>query len=637
MPDDPRVQRLLHELLDSESTPEEVCRSCPELLPEVRAGWREMCRVRDELEALFPTPREHGADAPALPDDGTDLPRIPGYQVEALLGRGGMGVVFRARHLRLNRLVALKMVLAGAYAGPQERERFLREAEAVAGLRHPNVVQIYDIGDADGRPYFTMEHVEGGSLAERLPGTPQPAREAAALVAALAGATHAAHEGGIVHRDLKPANVLLTADGTPKITDFGLARRFEQGTGLTRTGAPVGTPSYMAPEQAAGKAKEVGPAADVWALGAILYELLTGRPPFQGETSTETVQLVMYQDPVPPSRLNPKVPRDLETICLKCLHKEPPRRYPSAAALAEDVGRFLQGEAITARPEGRLERFARGVRRRPALAVGLAGGLLLAAALVGGGLWVWAERAAAARARERLDSLDRARRDQELAARLDEIQLNRAALVGVRSDWRSSRARADREYEAEFRRAGFGEVHDDPGAVAGRVRASAVRGALVAALDDWSVCAADGDRRRHAWLLEVAKRADRDAAGARDRLRDPAAWQGRARLTELAETALAARASARLLVAIGETLGDSGADVVPFLMRVRKAHPGDFWANFMLGVALCAQRKDSGEAIRYYQAAVALRPTVAIAYHNLGVALLVHPGRIGLPLGRRDC
>src|SRR5262249_41321657 len=213
----------------------------------------------------------------------------------------------------------------------------------------------------------TMELVEGGSLAQKLVGTPLPARRAAGLLATLADAVHAAHRGGVVHRDLKPANVLLTADGTPKITDFGLARRLDNEAGLTRTGTALGTPSYMAPEQAQGRTPAAAPAVDIHALGAILCALLTGGPPVRGETAAETVLQLLSQEPLPPSRLNPRVPRDLETVCLKCLHKEPQHRYASAAALAEDLQRFLRGEAIAARPEGRLERLARRARRRPVL------------------------------------------------------------------------------------------------------------------------------------------------------------------------------------------------------------------------------------------------------------------------------
>jgi serine/threonine-protein kinase len=315
MADDPRVQQLLDELLDSQTSPEVVCESCPELLPVVRDRWRQVCRVRADLDALFPP-----SDAPdTRPPEWMALPKILGYEVAAVLGRGGMGIVFRARHLRLNRWVALKMILAGAYAGTREQDRFEREAEAAARLRHPNVVQIYDVGDADGRLYFTMELVDGGNLAQKLVGTPQPGRQAAHVVATLAGAVQAAHACGIVHRDLKPANVLLTSDGIPKISDFGLARWLHDGASLTQTGVPLGTPSYMAPEQITGESGEVGPATDIYALGAILYEMLTGRPPFRAETATETERQVVAEEPVPPSQLNARVPLDLETICLKCL------------------------------------------------------------------------------------------------------------------------------------------------------------------------------------------------------------------------------------------------------------------------------------------------------------------------------
>ncbi len=622
MADELRVEQLLDEIMDSERTPEEVCREFPELLPEVRKRWRQICATNAELNALFPTQGpEAGAEAPASLNLGTDLPRIPGYEVEAVLGRGGMGVVYKARHLRLKRPVAVKMLLAGAYADPQERARFQREAEAIAGLRHANVVQVYDVGDHEGRPYFTMEFVEGGGLDQKLAGTPQPAREAAALVATLAEAVEVAHQGGIVHRDLKPANVLLTADGTPKISDFGLARRLEGEAGLTQSGVIVGTPSYMAPEQAQGKTLAMGPAVDVYALGAILYEMLTGRPPFRGETASDTVFQVIYQEPVSPSRWNAKVPRDLETICLKCLHKDPQRRYVSAAALGEDLRRFLQGEAIAARPEGWRERLVRWLRRRPALVVAVMGILLLAVTLSGGGLWVRSERAAKGRAQEQLDRLDQESREQAFATRLDAIHLNRAAVVGGRYYRKPNKTRADREYEAAFREAGFGEVHDDPEVVGARVRASKIRASLVAALDDWTYCAAEAeDQRRQGWLLEVARRADLDPMGTRQRLRDPAAWKDRTALTELTASALATKASVELLVALGERLQDVGGNAIPFLKAVQQEYPGDFWANYTLGTALMA--KNPKETIRFYQAALALRPGAVIVYNGLGWALM---------------
>jgi serine/threonine protein kinase len=429
MSDEARVLQLLDEILDSERTPEEVCADCPELLPEVRERWQQMQgKVEAELHALFPTPEsDRAAATPSSRHPAAELPRIAGYQVEAVLGRGGMGIVYKARHLRLNRPVALKMLLAGAYAGPEERQRFFREAEALAGLRHANLVQVHDVGDHDGQPYFTMEYVEGGNLAQKLVGTPQPVLQAAALTATLAAAVDVAHHGGIVHRDLKPANILLQrkaeipkpkspsqdgqaesaepptlldagfriADFDPKIADFGLARHLDTGPALTRSGARLGTPSYMAPEQAQGKTRTIGPAVDIYALGAVLYELLTGRPPFRGETIAETTLQVIYQEPVPPSRLNARVPRDLETICLKCLQKDPGQRYATAAELAADLERFLKREPIQARPPGRLERCLRWVRRRPAAAGLLAAVVLLVATGAVSGWLVYQQRAAA--------------------------------------------------------------------------------------------------------------------------------------------------------------------------------------------------------------------------------------------------
>jgi formylglycine-generating enzyme required for sulfatase activity/tRNA A-37 threonylcarbamoyl transferase component Bud32 len=375
VPDEPCVQELLDELFDREVTPEEVCGSYPELLPVVRERWRQICRARAELDALLPC--DQTGSLPTMPPEELPLPQIPGYQVEAVLGHGGMGVVFRARHLRLNRIVALKMALTGSFAAPQERERFRREAEAVAALRHPNVVQVYDVGDTEGRPYFTMELMEGGSLTSKLAGAPQPARQAAALLATLARAVQAAHKAGVVHRDLKPGNVLLTADGTPKVADFGLAQRLEADERLTLSGAVIGTPVYAAPEQARGDRGAVGPRTDVYALGAILYEFLTGRPPFHAGTAAATLQQVVADEPVAPRRLNPSVPADLETICMKCLSKAPARRYGSAEDLANDLGRFQAGEPIQARPVGAAERTWKWAQRRPALAA-LLGVVLLA-------------------------------------------------------------------------------------------------------------------------------------------------------------------------------------------------------------------------------------------------------------------
>jgi hypothetical protein len=291
-----------------------------------------------------------------------------------------MGVVYRARQVTLGRLVALKVILAGAHAESAERARFRREAEAVARLQHAHIVQVFEVGEHLGLPFFSLEFCPGGGLDGKLAGTPLPPRETAALVEKLARAAHAAHQKGIVHRDLKPANVLLAEDGTPKIADFGLAKTLDE-AGQTASGAVLGTPSYMAPEQARGKGHEAGPAVDIYALGAVLYECLTGRPPFKAATTADTLLQVIGDEPVPPSRLAPGVPRDLETVCLRCLQKEPARRYRSALDLADDLGRFLTGEPVRARPAGRLERVAKWARRRPAAAA-LLGVCVLATLLV---------------------------------------------------------------------------------------------------------------------------------------------------------------------------------------------------------------------------------------------------------------
>jgi WD40 repeat protein/tRNA A-37 threonylcarbamoyl transferase component Bud32 len=324
---------------------------------------------------------------------------VAGYEVLQELGRGGMGVVYKARQKGLNRLVALKMILSGMHAGPEDLGRFKAEAELIAQLRHPHIVQIYEVGEQEGLPFFSLEFCSGGTLDRKLAGTPLPPREAAALAEKLARATHAAHDKGVLHRDLKPANVLLDEHGEPKITDFGLAKRIDAPHSHTLSGSVLGTPSYMAPEQAAGRVKEIARASDVYALGAVLYECLTGRPPFRAATAFDTLLQVIQDEPVPPTRLQGRIPRDLETVVLKCLQKEARKRYASALDLADDLRRFLDGRPITGRPVGRLERGWRWCKRNPVVA-GLSGSIA-AAVLVAVGLLA-AERTAT------LHNLDRA-------------------------------------------------------------------------------------------------------------------------------------------------------------------------------------------------------------------------------------
>jgi WD40 repeat protein/serine/threonine protein kinase len=412
--------------------------------PDLAAQLKDLFDVHQALESAEPGDSTLQGDLPILEDKSGSpnvtlpgetltpliagpqpaaggVPEVPGYQILARVGSGTFGVVYKARHLRLKRVVALKMMREGMQDHPDEVARFRAEAEMVARLQHPNIVQIHEIGDYRGLPFLALEFVDGGSLAQKLDGTPLPGRVAADLIQTLARAMHAAHQHGIVHRDLKPGNILLApnpkpetrnpkseirnpkqvvktekdnaktepipipelkepgaalgsdcglriAEFSPKVTDFGLAKRLDTDSSRTRSGTILGTPSYMAPEQAAGKVSTVGPAADTYALGAILYELLTGRPPFRAETALDTVLLVLSEEPVAPRRLSPGASRDLETICLKCLQKDPRKRYASALDLAEDLRRFLGGEPITARPVSLGERLWKWAKRRPAVA-----------------------------------------------------------------------------------------------------------------------------------------------------------------------------------------------------------------------------------------------------------------------------
>jgi eukaryotic-like serine/threonine-protein kinase len=381
----------------------------------------------------FTSTRPPEAESPSPPSAPT--PTIAGYEILGELGRGGMGVVYKAVQARLNRVVALKMVLAGAHASPGQLARFLTEAEAVARLAHPNIVQIYEIGEHQGLPYFSLEYVDGDSLARKIAGKPRPPGEAAGVVGLLAQAIHFAHQAGIVHRDLKPANVLLTRDGIPKLTDFGLAKRLEGDAGQTRSGTLLGTPAYMAPEQARGDIKEVSPLADTYALGVILYELLTGRPPFVGASVADTIHQIETQEPVPPRQLQPNVPRDLETICLRCLQKEPLKRFPSAEVLARDLHHFLAGEPIEARPVGSLERLWRWCKRNPRVAAlsGAVLGLLVTVAVTSSVLLVKIAQEKAQTERERqaaVEARDLAQRNAVAAREAEQKAEENAVIAG---------------------------------------------------------------------------------------------------------------------------------------------------------------------------------------------------------------
>ncbi|MBL8801025.1 MAG: protein kinase [Planctomycetes bacterium] len=645
MQDDRRLEELLERLLETGGEPEDVCDD-PELLEPLRRRLRAVRGIEAQLVVMFPSAGARLDDE--LLVENPALPHIPGYRVESVLGRGGMGIVFRAQHLGLERPVALKMMLSGAFASAPERARFLREARAVAGLRHANIVQSYDVGDFEGRPYFTMELVEGGNLAQHLAGKPQPAREAAERMVVLARAVEFAHRNGIVHRDLKPSNILIAVDGSLKIADFGLARRIDSNAAGTVSGTPVGTPSYMAPEQAEGRSKAIGPASDVYALGAILYEMLTGRPPFRGGSAAETERQVMHDEPVAPSRLNSRAPRDLETICLACLRKSPERRYASAAALERDLEAYLRGEPISARPTGAVERSWKWVRRRPARAALVGVAVMLAAGAAGGGTWLnWRSRVLAAMAREDLalaveqmsasnwndsrTAVERAKgrlgdrgdpklraelegfdRDLALAAQLADLRALRASMSGSEL----SHAAADAGYRAAFEAADFGPIGGDAASTAERLARSRVRKALVAALDDWVLCTLDRELRN--WLSDVARRVDPDPLW-RDRVRAWPEVEDVAVLNELAAVESLADQPVEAALLLVHRLRRIGLDPAPFLRRLECEHPGDFWVQFELAVAL-DERGDAG-AIERYKAALAIRPGAVAVLSNLGAAL----------------
>jgi WD40 repeat protein len=347
---------------------------------------QEPCQDSADLKTIPSGSRSRPLVA-AQPLATTLFPLLTGYEILGKLGQGGMGIVYQAIQRGANRIVALKMIKPGVETANDYLARFKTEAEASARLSHPNIVQVFEVGEHDGRPFFSLEFCAGGSLHQKLNGTPLPPREAATLLETLARAVQAAHDQGVLHRDLKPANVLLTADGTPKVSDFGLARKLDELSGPTHTGSVLGTPSYMAPEQATGRTSEVGYRTDVYALGAILYECLTGHPPFKAATVVDTLLMVRLDDPVPPARLQRGVPRDLETICLKCLAKEPGRRYGTATELADDLGRFRRGETVRARRAGPVERLAKWTRRHRALTALYSLSFLVVVGGVGLALW----------------------------------------------------------------------------------------------------------------------------------------------------------------------------------------------------------------------------------------------------------
>jgi serine/threonine-protein kinase len=663
--------------------------------PSLRADLEQMLYhdARAWSEKLFQEPCavSTGRFVPASePDDALLGRRIGPYVIEEHRGSGGMGSVYRARRADVYRQqVALKVVRPGLDRAEILR-RFDTERQALADLEHPSIGRLLDGGTTDdGRPYFVMEYIDGPPLNRYAEGQHLSTRERVGLVQAVAAAIQYAHEHGVVHRDLKPANVLVAADGTPKVTDFGLAKRLQGAPGVstagdhTQSGAILGTPSYMAPEQAMGRNQEVGPAADVYAVGALLYELLTGRPPFRGETPLETLRQVRDEEPVPPSRLHPRLARDLETICLKCLAKEPGQRYGSAAALAEDLENWQAGRPIRARRVGFVQRLGKWARRKPAAAALVVLGFLAVVATLASALVIarqqavrqgeisaaladalqrrdearaapqddWSKWTAALTAAKRVEGLlaygtpaeDLRRQVQDLVQDLEGVEQDRrflARLEEVRllqtevKDEQFDKTQAVAEYAAAFREFGLDCATFEVEAAAAWIRQRTIPVEVAGALDYWAVLCRyyfpeqtqNPDWRR---LLEIARRADPDPW--RNRVRDALTQEDRQALKDLAASPQVRQLPPPVLVVLANALTMHGdrAPAIVLLRRAQPEHPNDLWVNLHLANLLKdAVPPQPDEAIRFFTAAVALRPQSPGIRLKLGNAL-VQNGRRG--------
>jgi serine/threonine-protein kinase len=672
-------------------TPEELCRDCPELLAEFRERVRDVQGVVPLLDTPLDGPPTGPAATHVGPEGATSQPEDASsgsrYRRLRLHAKGGLGEVYVGLDAELRREVALKRIQTPFADHPEARRRFLREAEVTSRLEHPGVVPVYGlVADADGTPCYAMRFIQGESLRDALqrfheadkekrdPGERSLAfRELLTRFAAVCKTLAYAHSRGVIHRDLKPANIMLGKYGETLVVDWGLARPVERteedrasgeetlqpvlegGTGETQVGQALGTPAYMSPEQAAGRWDVVGPASDIYSLGATLYTLLTGQAPFGGKNHAEVLQKVQRGAFAPPRQVKPGTPAALQAICLKAMALQPEDRYATALELAGEVERWLADERVQAYQEPWREQLRRRARRHKPL-VATAAALLLTALVLGSGGGVWlrqyyaelrrgteaalgtaaglrdAARWPAAleildQAEARLGSMGpadlrqrvaQARAGVQLAERLETIRLQRATIL---IEQKFANSRADQEYAAAFRDAGLGEEGEEAEAVAARIHDSMIGEQLVAALDDWAVVT--DDPRRRDWLLKMARQAGPDPWG--DRFRDPNAWRDRAVLKALAGELLGDEAKLKklkpqLLAALGEALKGANEDAVPLLAAAQAHHPNDFWLNLLLGNTL-NDVKQWERAEGYHGRAVAVRPEAAVAHNNFGIVL----------------
>lgn len=652
--------------------------------PDVAAELEQFFADQEEVDrltvplrtALQGTPPPGDTPRPGQPDD-TSSPLFPsalattpeGYELLKVLGQGGMGLVYKARQKNAGRLVALKLIRAERLTSESDVQRFRNEAEAAAQLDHPHIVPVYEVGSRQGHFFFSMKLIEGGGLDEQLARFRDDLPGVARLVAKVARAVHHAHQRGILHRDLKPSNILLDQDGQPHVSDFGLAKRVEADASLTQTGAIVGTPSYMAPEQTSGRKGTVTTATDVYGLGAVLYALLTGRPPFEGDTVLETLEQVRQREPERPSKTNAGLDRELEAVCLKCLEKDPGRRYASAEGLAEDLERWLRGEPVAARPPGWAERLWRWMRRHW-LAVGSVIGLLLALTAVAGSIgWVVRDRVARRSRSEAVvaaalddsaswqregrlpEALSAARRakgllataevdealKQQVQARLDDLELlDRLENIRLETmteikDGHFDMKGADILYAQTFRGAGL-DVEALPAEEAGaHIRRSTVANELAAMLDHWAILRWDirgTDDQSWRNLLRIARVASPDSW--REKIQEALEKRDGRELLELSKSKDFFQLSPTTLSVLGwavSRINESSATTEAFLRETQHQHPDDFWLNYNLFHYFLMQPQRREEALRFAAMMVALRPKSAGVHLNLGY-LLAQTGRL---------